>query len=189
MDKKDLLKTIFNQKTQDYTYAILFLLIFSVFIILAINPSLKTAFSLKKQEQDLSKIDNLYEQKIMNIALIQSQIEENRDDLILLDQAITIYPEVNKLVDDVKKIADKNSFFITKANISDINLKQTNKKIEKVSLNLEGKTNYENLLSFINDLFQQKKLKLIEKMIVNKDNESTSSSQLKVSFVIDGFYL
>ncbi|MGB9882936.1 MAG: type 4a pilus biogenesis protein PilO [Microgenomates group bacterium] len=189
MDKKNLLKIAFNQKTIDYTFAILFFLVFSVFIVLAIKPTLKTIFSLKKQEKDLANIDNLYDKKIINIVSIQSQIEENRENLKYIDQAIPLKADVNKLVDDVKKIADKDSFFISKANISDVNLRQTTKKIEKVSLNIEGKTKYENLLLFINDLFEQRRIKTIEKLIISKDNESSDSGQLNVSFIINGFYL
>lgn len=183
------LKSIFNQKTQDYTFVILFFLIFSIFIFFAINPSLKTAFSLKKEEADLTKVDTLYEQKIMNITDIQNQIEENRDNLPLLNQAVSQYPEVNKMFDDVKTIADKNSFTITKANISEVNLKQTTKKIEKLTLNIEGKTGFDNLLGFMNDLFAQRRLKMIDDLTINKDKDSTNSGQLNVVLTIDGYYL
>lgn len=189
MDKKILLKSIFTEKVKDYTFAILFFLVFSIFIIFAINPSLKTAFSLKKQEKDLTKVDSIYEQKIINIADIQNQVEENRDDLPLFNQAISQYPEVNKMIDDVKTIADKNSFFIAKANISDINLKQTTKQLDKVRLNIEGKTTFNNLISFIDDLFDQRRLKIISNLKISKDKDSTDSGQLKVFLVIDGFYL
>src|SRR3990167_863968 len=50
----------------DYFFVIFFLLIFSVFIIFAIKPSLITAYSLKKEEIDLTKIDKVYEEKISN---------------------------------------------------------------------------------------------------------------------------
>ena len=123
-------KSVFSKKTRDYTFIVLFLLIFSVFIIFAINPSLKTAFSLKKEEKDLVKVDTLYEKKIMDISSIQSQIEENRDSLFLINEAISEYPEVNKMVDDVKTIADKNSLMIRKANIDEVSLSQSKKKLE-----------------------------------------------------------
>ncbi len=189
MDKENIIKNVFSQKTLDYTFAILFFLVSSFSIIFVITPTLRTAFSLKKQEKELININDIYDQRIVNIATIQSQMEINRENLKYLDQAVPLNPEVNKLVDDVKKIAEKDSFFITKANISDVNLKQTTKKIEKVSISLEGRTNYENLLTFINDLLEQRRIKTIEKLIINKDNESSDSGQLNVSFVINGFYL
>jgi len=187
--EKDLLKSVFNKKVQDYTFAILFLIIFSIFIFFAISPSLKTAFSLKKEEIDLKNIDNLYEKKIVNISEIQSQIEETRDKLPLLDQAVSSYPEVNKMVDDVKILADKNQFFIQKANIGDVNLLQTKKEIGNVKLIVEGKTNFENLKNFINQLFEQRRLKTVDSLLITQDKESTQSGLLKVTLVINGFYL
>jgi len=189
MNDKSLLKSVFSQKAKDYSFVILFFLVFSVFMIFAIGPSLRTAFSLKKEEQDLSKVDSVYEQKIINIEEIQNQIEKNRDSLPLLNQAISQYPEVNKMVDDVKTIADKNSFIITKANIADINLRQTTKKIDKVRLKIEGKTAFENLTAFINDLFAQRRLKTINNLVISQDKDSTNSGQLSIVLTIDGFYL
>ncbi|KKQ23588.1 MAG: hypothetical protein US40_C0002G0131 [Candidatus Roizmanbacteria bacterium GW2011_GWC2_37_13] len=182
-------KSVFSKKTRDYTFIVLFLLIFSVFIIFAINPSLKTAFSLKKEEKDLVKVDTLYEKKIMDISSIQSQIEENRDSLFLINEAISEYPEVNKMVDDVKTIADKNSLMIRKANIDEVSLSQSKKKLDKVRLIIEGKTNFDNLMKFTDDLFKQRRLKTINNLIINLDKEATASGQLQVIIAIDGYYL
>ncbi|MFH0979595.1 MAG: type 4a pilus biogenesis protein PilO [Candidatus Roizmanbacteria bacterium] len=182
-------KSIFSKKTKDYTFVVLFFLIFSVFIFFAINPSLKTAFSLKKEEKDLVKIDSIYEQKIMDISSIQSQIEDNRDNLFLFKEAISEYPEVNKMINDVKTIADKNSLVIKKANIADVNLSQSKKSLDRVKLIIEGKTDFNNLLAFIKDLFEQRRLKNVYNLIVNRDSESTASGELQVILTIEGFYL
>jgi Tfp pilus assembly protein PilO len=189
MKTADITKAIFSKKTQDYTFVVLFLLIFSVFIFFAINPSLKTAFSLKKEEKDLTKIDALYEQKIMNIASIQSQIEENREDIPLFNQAISEFPEVNKMVNDIKSAADKNSFVIKKANIADVNLAQNKKALEKIRMIVEGKTNFDNLMSLIQDLFLQRRLKSVSNLVINQDQDATGSGELEVILTIDGFYL
>ncbi len=186
---KNFLKVIFNRKTQDYSLVIIFLLVSSFFIIFAINPSLKTIFSLKKEEKDLTQIDSFYEQKISNVVDIQSRIEEIRDDLYLLDKAIANYPEVNSFFDDVKKAMDKNSFFITKANISNINLKEKTKTLGKIELQIEGKSSFENLMNLVDDLFAQKRLKLINNLVLNRDIDSTNSSQLNVFMVIEGYFL
>ena len=60
MDLNILLKSIFEKKSGDNIYVIFFLLIFSIFIVFAIKPSLMTAYSLKKEEIDLTKIDQVY---------------------------------------------------------------------------------------------------------------------------------
>ena len=180
---------IFTKKTRDYTFVVLFLIIFSIFILAAIKPSLTTAASLKKEEEDLLKIDNLYESKISNITLIQSQVEENRDDIYLLDQAVSQYPEVNKMVDDVKKIAENDKFDITKASIADVNLYQVNKTLQKISLVIEGKTDFDSLMLFVDDLFLQRRLKTIPAMEITKDNQASEGAKLRVVLTVEGFYL
>ena len=181
--------SIFTKKTRDYTFVVLFLVIFSVFILAAIKPSLTTATSLKKEEEDLKKIDSLYEKKISIITLIQTQVEENRDDIYLLNEAVSQFPEVNKMVEDVKNVADKDNFAIQKASISDVNLYQNSKKLDKVSLKVEGKSDFGNLILFINDLFLQRRLKNISKMTITKDKEATEEANLNVTLIIDGYYL
>src|SRR3989344_3708776 len=108
MDLSNILKSIFVKNTGNYVSVIFFLLIFSVFIIFAIKPSLTTAFSLKKEELDLQQVDRVYEEKINSITMIQAVIEENRDNLPLLNQSVSANPEVNKIIEDIKKIADKD---------------------------------------------------------------------------------
>jgi len=189
MDLSILLKSIFEKKSGDKIYIIFFLLIFSIFIIFAIKPSLTTAYSLKKEEMDLMKIDKVYEGKINNITLIQTQIEENRDNLPLLNQSISEQPEVNKIIEDIKKIADKNFLVINKATIIDINFSKTNKEKQNVKLQIEVTTSFNNLRQFMRDMLDQRRLKLIDNLVINRDKESTNSGNLKVDLIINGFYL
>jgi len=189
MNLSNISKSIFVKKTGNYIFTIFFLLIFSVFIVFAIKPSLTTAFSLKKEESDLKKVNKIYEDKINNITLIQTQIEENRDNLPLLSQSISEHPEVNKIIEDIKKIADKNSLSINKASIVDINLSSTNQELQDVKLIMEVGVSFDNLKQFMTDLFSQRRLKIVDNVIINRDKESSSSSDLKVVLTIDGFYL
>lgn len=189
MDKDKLTKAIFSKKTRDYTFSILFMVIFSLFVMLAIKPSLTTATSLKREEEDLSKVDSVYESKIADISSIQSQIENNREDLYLFDEAVSKYPEVNKMVQDIKTIADKDKLFIKKANIADVNLLKSQKTIDNVRLTIEGKTTFGDLTNFFNDLMSQRRLKLVNHVLINRDLESTGAGQLNVVMSIDGFYL
>lgn len=190
MSQIEIPKNIFSKKTADYTFAILFFLIFSIFIIFAIKPSLTTAFALKKEETELKKINSLYESKILRIVDIQSQIEKNREYFPLLDQAISTSPQVNKIIEDIKEAADANSFLIKKVDVSDVNLFTPNKKnLEKVKVTVEGKSSFEDLLKFTASLFEKRRLKTIKKMIITNDTESTVSSQLKITLDIEGYYL
>lgn len=189
MDLNAISKTIFQKKSAEYVYIVFFLIIFSVFIIFAIKPSLTTAYSLKKEEADLTKVDQVYEEKISNITLIQTQIEENRDDLPLLNQSVSEQPEVNKIIEDIKKIADKNSLRIDKASIVDINFSKTNEEKQNVKLKIEATANFENLRLFMTDLYSQRRLKLIDSLLISRDKEASNSGDLNISLSIDGYYL
>ena len=189
MEKIVLPKELFTKKARDYTVAVLFLLIFSGFIFFAIRPSLITAVSINKERVDLEKVDSLYENKIMDVAEVQSQVEISRDDLYLLDQAVSRAPEVNKMVEDVKLIADNNNFFITKANIADVDLRKTSKKINSIKLIIEGTTNFEDLKKMIDELLNQRRLKTLEKVVITRDLEATTSGTIRVIMTVDGFYL
>ena len=131
----------------------------------------------------------VYEEKISNITSIQTQIEDNRDNLPLLNQALSEQPEVNKIIEDVKNTADKNSIVINKASIVDINFSKTNKEKQNVKLKMEVTTSFENLKQFITEILAQRRLKLIDELIVSKDKDSSGSGNLKVNFIINGYYL
>ncbi len=183
-------KEVFYKKVTDYTFIVLFLLIFSIFIFFAIRPSLKTAFSLKKVEKDLMEVDSLYEKKIVSVSFIQSELEKNRDDLYLVYNALSKNPNVNKIIDDIKIAADKTNFFINKANVSDINLLQSKQALGKVEVIIEGYSSFPDLLSFIKEIHNQRRLKTIDNLqISNKSKSSTDSANLSIKINISGYYL
>ncbi len=192
MEAAQITKKIFSKKTRDYTFTILFFVIFSLFILFAIKPSLTTAASLKREEEDLKKIDALYENQILNIAKVQSLVENNREDLHLLTDAISDHPQVNKMIDDIQRASNKNSFTIKKANIDEVNLLDTkNKKLQTLHLTIEGSSDFDTLMKFIQALSNQRRLKTVQKMVVSKSQEDQASlsAQLKVIMDIEVYYL
>ena len=189
MDKKKKIKNALLEISPDYSYIIMFLVIFSVFIFFAIRPSLSTAFSLKKEEADLSNIDSLYEKKIMDVSLIQTQIEESRDSIFLLDEALSQNPAVNEMVEDIKTIADKNNLLIRTASISDIDLSKKQTKLGYINFVIDGKITYPDLVNLIKDIHNQRRLKTIEKITINQDKEGTSSGILLINMQVNGYYL
>jgi len=54
---------------------------------------------------------------------------------------------------------------------------------------MEVTANFDNLRQFMTDLFLQRRLKVINNLVINRDRESTSSADLKIALTIDGFYL
>ncbi len=187
---KAFLSNIFTKKTSDYSFTIMFFLIFSLFIVLAIKPSLTTAATLKKEKSDLEKVDSVYENKIIGIANIQQAMEDNRNDFPLLIQAVTSYPKVNKMIVDIKSAADQNSFVIQKASVADVDLFDKNQQnIKQITVLIDGEASFDNIMKFTQTLYGQRRLKTISKMDIRRAKDSTDSAALKVSLSIEGYYL
>jgi Tfp pilus assembly protein PilO len=189
--KNKIIEKIFSEKTRDYTFAILFFLIFSVFIFFAIRPSLTTAFSLQKEEKDLRGVNDVYEKRIIDVARIQSQLEENRDKLYLIDSAIPEAPQVSKIIDDLNKIDQNGSFFIKKASIGEVNLSKNAGKegLKTIRITIESESDFKDALTFINETLSQRRLKTIQRILFQRIGEGSDSAKLKIGFDIEGYHL
>jgi Tfp pilus assembly protein PilO len=187
-DKQAANRKILLDKTRDYTYIVMFLLVFSIFIFFAIRPSLTTAFSLKKEESDLKRIDAIYEKKIAEIITIQSLLEQNRDKIHLLDQAVSNYIEMNKVLKDIGEAS--SSVQIKKTSIGEVSLvKESDKALQKLKVQLEAVGSFDDILKYMNEIHSQRRLKTIQKVIISRDATSTDSGQIKVSMELEAYYL
>lgn len=195
MDKQNILKQLLRQigskKAKDYTFASLFFIVFSVFVFFAIRPSLVTAFSLKKEEEELSQLNLRYESVITKIVQIQSSFETYRDDLHLFSEAIPSSPNINRLIRDLEQATVINSVTIDKLNTGEVNLvDKTKGKLQSTTFTIEAGSSFENLLKTLEEVYNQRRLKKIKKFNISKQkNEATSSSGLKLKLEIEGFYL
>lgn len=207
MNREELLSKILNKRVKDYSFPIVFFLIFSVFIFFAIRPNLVTAFSLQKELDELKIQDDQYEQVILNIVNYQTVIEKTRDDLPLLKQAIPESPEIFSMVRDIKNGASESGIIINDLDISDVTLKQgkstgpnsNSAKKVKVEAGDENKkytvrftvaSNFNEVKNFIQKLMDQRRMKIIEQLdIVTGGQQGSQSATFNVSFVVDGYYL
>jgi len=189
--KGKLIDKIFSERNKDYTFSILFFLIFSIFIFYAIRPSLSTAFALRKEESDLLKVNEVYERRIVDIARLQSQIEDSRDNLYLIEQSIPRFPQVSKVIDDINTIDQKGNFSINKAYLGEVDLSQNAEKqtLKKMKVTVDAEGDFDGTLNFINALINQRRLKNIQKISIQNDNESTTSSQLKINMELINYHL
>ncbi|NTU46576.1 type 4a pilus biogenesis protein PilO [Candidatus Roizmanbacteria bacterium] len=187
---------ILRSKIKDYSFVIGFFLVFSFFIVFAIRPNIATVITLNKQLETLKKTDSAYENIILHIVDLQTVLEKNRDDFILLDQALPSRPQVNKVVDDVKNSATASGILIKRLDISEVSLKEdSNKKnVKSYAVNIETNSNYEQSKSFIDMLLKQRRLKSINTISIQRGDEtetqvSSKSGALIMKLEISGYYL
>ena len=195
MDKnilvQKLLKQIRTKRAKDYTFISLFFLVFSIFVIFAIRPSLVTAFSLKKEETELNKLNNTYEGVISKIVAIQSSFENYRQDLHLFSEAIPSKPNVNRLIGDIEQATATSSVTIQKLSAGEVNLVDKSKgTLRSTSIDIDASADFDNLLQSIQEIYRQRRLKKVQKLdITSQSNDSTESAGLKLKLKVEGYYL
>lgn len=183
---------ILNKKIVDYTFVIAFFFIFSFFIFFAIKPNLETAFKLQKELEELKQVDANYNEAIKTIISIQSSIEDNRDSLHLLDEALPAKPEVNKILSDIQKTASESGFPINKLNVAEIPIINPvrDKNIKSFKVTFTSASNFDTSQQFIFNLLLQRRLKKIDKIVFDKaPSVSSESAKLNISFEVESFYL
>lgn len=192
MNKNDLLDKLANKKIKEYGFTIAFFLIFSFFIVFAIRPNLSSVISLNEQLTQLHGLDVQYEDSITKIINLQSLIEQNRENFYLLDQSLPSNPQVNKVIDDIKKNASDSGIQIDKIVVDEVNLKEdaSKNKMKTFSVHMETASKFENIKQFIDNLFAQRRLKSIQNLTLERDAMSGSeSATLKIKLEIGGYYL
>lgn len=192
MNKQKILEQLVNKKTKDYSFIIIFFIIFSFFTFFVIKPNLTTVFSLQRDLVDLRRLDTQYEQVINNIISVQSSFEKNRDKFSLLDQALPGAPKVNQVVDDINKIASDAGLLMKRMTISEVDLKiSKNKEKEKqYTVNIDIDSGFSSITKFIEGITDQRRLKSFKEMTLSKNlKEGTQSSTLRIKIDLDGYYL
>lgn len=187
MDKKKLVNLLQDKKIQDYSYITFFFLIFSIFLFFAIRPNIITAFSLRKELQELKLKDREAEETIMQIVNYQSVVETQRDKLKLLDEALPSSPGLAKAVEDVRQTASDSGFLVSNMDVDSVEFIDENGEgeLKTFNINLGAEATTEQLNTFILKILNQRRLKDFDtvKMFVDENSKRT------VNLIIKNYYL
>lgn len=187
---KHLITSLKETRTKDYTFTTMFFIIFSIFIFFAIKPALSTALGLSKQEKELKIIDQKYELLIGQIVQIQAALEQVRDRLYLIDEALPAQPYLNVIMSDIQGSAAKNNVSIRKITVARVNLVETKKDVfRSMVVNVELGSSFEDYAGFERDLIQQRRLKNIKSVMIEREELGSGSATLKIKAEIEGYYL
>ncbi len=180
-----------RDKLKNYTYQIVFFLVFSFFILFIINPTLKTAFKIRKKLHDLEKLDSTYEKIISNIIDVQTNLEETRSDLYVISDAMPDKPKINEVIRDVKTTADRFNLKILKMEINKIDLKESKaSNMESFDIEVQVSGKFADMVAFLNKINEQRRLKLVDTVLVDKVQKlSTSSASIQMTVDISSFYM
>ena len=184
MDKEKLLQLLSNKEVRKYGFDITFFVMFSFFLIFAIRPNLITAFSLQKELQDLKIQNKESEAVILQVVNYQSTLEEYRDKIPLLDQAVPSTPTVAQVVDEIRKSASDSGILLHAVSVESIDLKgeqesevktQQSDAIDSFTVSVNGSASINGANGFLDKLMNQRRLKKIDSVtLTQEENGSTS---------------
>ena len=184
MDKDKLLQLLNNKEVRKYGFDIAFFVMFSFFLIFAIRPNLITAFSLQKELQDLKIQNKESEAVILQVVNYQSTLEEYRDKMPLLDQAVPSTPTIAQVVDEIRKSASDSGILLDAISVESIDLKgeqesevqtQQSGPINSFTVSMNGSVSINGANVFLDKLMNQRRLKKIDSInLTQEQNGSTS---------------
>lgn len=205
MNKEKLLEMFKDKKIQNYSYNIFFFVVFSFFTIFAIQPNLSTAFRLQKELQDLRLQNKKSEEVILQIVNYQSLMEEYRDNLTVLDEAVPSTPELAKVVNEISKTASDSGLIVNSLIIESIGFKGdsgtdngstpgdnalgnlTNQPdLMSFTITIEGTASFSQITQFLNQVIGQRRLKTYDSIILSAGN---SNESMVITILVRTYYL
>ena len=192
MDRKRILDQLKDQKVQNYSYNIIFFVIFAFFAVFAIRPNLMTAFNLQKELQDLKLKSQEYEAEIQQIVDYQTKVEQYRDQFYLLDEAIPKTPAIAKVLEDIRQSATDSGVILTSIAVEEVSIKTVEKqpslKSFGLTVNVDGE--FITLKNFLDTLLNQRRIKAVDNIEITKVRQEEGTSNLfTITMLVKGAYL
>jgi Tfp pilus assembly protein PilO len=178
-----------SKKTASYFTITLSLLSLSFFGIFAIRPTIITATTLIKSVSDLKKLSIQYEEKIGNLVRGQSEYEQIRKQVPLIESALPADSQFSKLAKAVEKFALKENISFSQFQIDSVPISMLPpvNKLYSYGFSMSGYGEYSSISLFISHLINWKRLITINNIELSQEG-STQSGQLRLSLKGTAYY-
>lgn len=167
------------ERNQKFFGIVLTLCALSFFGFFAIKPTVSTILKLQKELSDNQSVLSQMETKIKNLTELRKQYFDLQNDLSMITNAITIWPDVPILFGQIQSIAQTSSITITKLQNSEVEIARnngrTNKDYRSYSFTMAGSGSFEKILEFTKILVNMERIVNIDTFAINNtaDNNGT----------------
>ena len=171
-DYLKLLPDIQHENTRIITTLILTFSAMSFFGIFAINPTLSTIVTLKKQLADSQLVHAKLETKIKNLSALQQQYGQLNADLPTVFEAIPQTPQAPTLMGQIFALSKRTNVQTTSLAVSNIQLiggKAPSESSYAFSLQAHG--SYEDLMNFTKSLTKINRVVSVDSLSINKNTK------------------
>lgn len=207
--KQELTQALKSKNVQDYSYAIMFFLVASFFAFAVIRPVLGIAVSIRREGEDLKRVNDTYEKNITRVLELQSEIENVRSKRYLLDEALPAQPQIQDVIEDIQQAGADAQVTILSVEIDPLTLKasqdtkkkKTAKKIHQKSVSqaqtigasIDVATSFDGVNALLHALVNQRRVKRINAVRITlqkgKKTDEPSVVKLNVTIELEGYYL
>ena len=168
------------EKKRSASYLTITLTLFSLsfFGLFAIRPTLITATSLIKSVSELRTLDGEYEKKISNVIQAQSEYEQIRDAVPLIETALPSNPSSSKLAISLERFTKDTSIKINQLQIDGaaISTPSATLKLETYGFTLVGTGDFQSIFSFLTRIINWRRLVKINSFELSSDGKVGSES-------------
>ncbi len=191
MDSQKLKELLSNKEVQDYSYLIIFLLVFSFFAFFVIRPVLSVGVSLQKEAEELKAINEIFDENIRSVIKIQTDLESIREDRYLIDSAMPSSPSTGSVIGEVESAAASAGVTIDELTINETTYKSeetAKKELKNLGINMTFTADYAQMTTFLRLIHSQRRLKTIDTIkIVNTEIEGVT--RLEVTLKLAVYYI
>ena len=180
-----------NKASVSYFTLTLSLLTLSFFGLFAIRPTIITAVSLVKSVADLKALDLEYENKISSLVRAQSEYEQIREVLPLIDAAIPVTSNFSKLALKLEDFAQSSNILINQLQIDNVPISkqsQLSNKLQKFNFNLVATGDYPSISSYLQHLLNWQRIITIESLEFDLENVGTTGGILRLTLKGNTYY-
>ncbi len=193
------LKEFFRgEKGRNITYLSAFFLVFSVFILFIIRPTLKTAFELREKREALREVNKRFEKIINKIVQVNLDAERYRDDFDLLDQAVPSKMYIFSLFRQINSVLIENDLSIENATVDRIILvregeaESPEQDLKELTMNYVLRGEFNDLIKALKTLQKQRRIKIVYDISVEKQGQedflATGPANLEMKVTIKSFF-
>ncbi len=208
--KQEVADALKSKNIKDYSYAIMFFLVASFFAFAVIRPVLGIAVSIRREGEDLVRVNQVYEKNITRVLELQSEIENVRSKRYLLDEALPSQPQIQQVIEDIQRAGTDAQVEILSVQIDPLELKQqpdtkSKKKPKRSSSNssiqeaqvigasIDVETTFEGVNRLLQAIMNQRRVKRIDSVNVTlvrgKKDEVNPIVKLNVTIDMEGYYI
>lgn len=176
---REYLKLLPNMQQETTHYFVTLVLTFgalSFFGIFAINPTLSTIFSLRKQLSDDTLVSQQLQTKIDNLSSLERQYNLLGSNLTNIYNAVPQNPEAPLLSAQISAVAQKHNLTITDYRVAEVQLASNpaDSKVQSFVFTLQAEGNYNDMIAFSTELTALNRIITIESMEIGRSTQDNN---------------